>query len=128
MPGPEPRDRKGASPHRGPRRRRQGVEAEITQGVQIPIQTVANNTVTVTFRDAALTLVDAHGVEALSMRRLGAALGRDPMRLYRHASSKDDLLDGIVESWLGPIAMLSDQEIDDVISSQPLPGALVVMV
>jgi type IV pilus secretin PilQ/predicted competence protein len=33
------------------------VAAEITQGVQIPIQTVANNTVTVTFRDAALRLV-----------------------------------------------------------------------
>ena len=32
------------------------VEAEITQGIQIPIQTVANNTVTVSFRDAALTL------------------------------------------------------------------------
>ena len=32
------------------------VEAEITQGMQIPIQTVANNTVTVSFRDAALTL------------------------------------------------------------------------
>jgi type IV pilus assembly protein PilQ len=32
------------------------IEAEITQGIQIPIQTVANNTVTVTFRDAALTL------------------------------------------------------------------------
>jgi type IV pilus assembly protein PilQ len=32
------------------------IEAEITQGVQIPIQTVANNTVTVTFQDAALTL------------------------------------------------------------------------
>jgi type IV pilus assembly protein PilQ len=32
------------------------VEAEITQGIQIPIQTVANNTVTVTFKDAALTL------------------------------------------------------------------------
>ena len=32
------------------------VEAEITQGVQIPIQTVANNTVTVSFQDAALTL------------------------------------------------------------------------
>jgi type IV pilus assembly protein PilQ len=31
-------------------------EAEITQGVQIPIQTVANNTVTVSFKDAALTL------------------------------------------------------------------------
>ncbi|HVZ19631.1 MAG TPA: type IV pilus secretin PilQ [Vicinamibacterales bacterium] len=32
------------------------VEAEITQGTQIPIQTVANNTVTVQFKDAALTL------------------------------------------------------------------------
>ena len=29
------------------------VPAEITQGVQVPIQTVANNTVTVSFRDAA---------------------------------------------------------------------------
>jgi type IV pilus assembly protein PilQ len=32
------------------------VPAEITQGVQVPIQTVANNTVTVSFRDAALKL------------------------------------------------------------------------
>jgi type IV pilus assembly protein PilQ len=31
-------------------------EAEIKQGVQIPIQTVANNTVTVQFKDAVLTL------------------------------------------------------------------------
>ena len=30
--------------------------AEIKQGVQIPIQTVANNTVTVIFKDAVLTL------------------------------------------------------------------------
>src|SRR5206468_6610089 len=32
------------------------IPAEMTQGVQIPIQTVSNNTVTVSFRDAALTL------------------------------------------------------------------------
>ncbi len=32
------------------------VEAEVTQGIQIPVQTVANNTVTVTFKDAALTM------------------------------------------------------------------------
>jgi type IV pilus assembly protein PilQ len=32
------------------------VEAEISQGTQIPVQTVANNTVTVTFKDATLTL------------------------------------------------------------------------
>ena len=32
------------------------VEAEVTQGIQIPLQTISNNTVTVTFKDAALTL------------------------------------------------------------------------
>jgi type IV pilus assembly protein PilQ len=32
------------------------VEAEVAQGVQVPIQTVSNNTVTVTFKDAVLTL------------------------------------------------------------------------
>src|SRR5207244_11537688 len=32
------------------------IAAEMTQGVQIPIQTVSNNTVTVSFKDAALTL------------------------------------------------------------------------
>ncbi len=32
------------------------VEAEMTQGVQIPIQTMSNNTTTVTFKDAALSL------------------------------------------------------------------------
>jgi type IV pilus assembly protein PilQ len=32
------------------------VEAEVMQGTQIPIQTIANNTVTVQFKDAALTL------------------------------------------------------------------------
>jgi AcrR family transcriptional regulator len=46
---------------------------------------------------AALALIDAEGVEALSMRRLGKALDRDPMRLYRYAASKDALLDGVVE-------------------------------
>jgi AcrR family transcriptional regulator len=51
----------------------------------------------------ALRLIDADGVEALSMRRMGKALGRDPMRLYRFAASKDELLDGIVELVLGEL-------------------------
>jgi len=33
------------------------IEAEITQGTQIPIQVVANNTITVQFKDAALKLL-----------------------------------------------------------------------
>ncbi|HEY0815278.1 MAG TPA: TetR/AcrR family transcriptional regulator C-terminal domain-containing protein [Pseudonocardia sp.] len=45
----------------------------------------------------ALGIIDDEGVDALSMRRLGRVLGRDPMRLYRFAESKDDLLDGVVE-------------------------------
>ncbi|GAA5117695.1 TetR/AcrR family transcriptional regulator C-terminal domain-containing protein [Pseudonocardia adelaidensis] len=45
----------------------------------------------------ALRLIDADGVEALSMRRIGKALDRDPMRLYRFASGKEELLDGVVE-------------------------------
>jgi AcrR family transcriptional regulator len=60
--------------------------------------------------NAALALVDADGVEALSMRRLGSALGRDPMRLYRHASSKDDLLDGVVEFALSELPVLAVPE------------------
>lgn len=46
---------------------------------------------------AAIELVDARGLEALSMRKLGHALGVEAMSLYNHVSSKDDLLDGIVD-------------------------------
>ena len=55
----------------------------------------------------ALRLIDADGVDALSMRRLGRALDRDPMRLYRFAASKDELLDGIVELVLGELEVPS---------------------
>jgi hypothetical protein len=34
---------------------------------------------------AALELIDRDGADGLSVRRLGRALGRDPMILYRHA-------------------------------------------
>jgi AcrR family transcriptional regulator len=56
----------------------------------------------------ALRLIDDDGVDALSMRRLGAALDRDPMRLYRFAASKDELLDGVVE------LVLADLEVPTV--------------
>jgi AcrR family transcriptional regulator len=57
---------------------------------------------------AALELIDADGVEALSMRRLGKALDRDPMRLYRHAASKNALLDGVVEVVLSELDVPTD--------------------
>jgi len=46
---------------------------------------------------AAVAIIDAEGVEALTMRRLGQALDRDPMAIYRHTPDKDALLDGVVE-------------------------------
>lgn len=42
--------------------------------------------------EAAIELADAEGIGAVSMARLGKALGVTPMALYRHVSSKDELL------------------------------------
>src|ERR1039458_8139941 len=47
---------------------------------------------------AALEIIDRDGADALSMRRLAAALGRDPMILYRYAPNKAALLDGVAET------------------------------
>ena len=44
---------------------------------------------------AADTLADAHGIESLTMRRLGEALSVEAMSLYKHVASKSDLLDGM---------------------------------
>lgn len=45
--------------------------------------------------ETALTFVDTHGVEALSMRKLAAELGVNPMSLYHHVENKAAVLDGI---------------------------------
>ena len=51
----------------------------------------------------ALEIIDRDGAEGLSMRRLAAALNRDPMILYRHAPNKAALLDGVVEMVLAQL-------------------------
>ncbi len=45
----------------------------------------------------AVQLVDEHGLDALSMRKLGAALGVEAMSLYNHVENKDDVLDGMLD-------------------------------
>ena len=47
--------------------------------------------------DAAVAVADQGGIEALSMRKLGQALGVEAMSLYNHVASKSDLLDGMVD-------------------------------
>lgn len=46
---------------------------------------------------AAVALADDHGIGAISMRKLGRALGVEAMSLYNHVADKDDLLDGMAD-------------------------------
>jgi len=54
---------------------------------------------------AALELVDDEGLDALTMRRLGQVLERDPMSLYRYAENRAALLDGVSEMVLNELAI-----------------------
>lgn len=47
--------------------------------------------------DSALALLDDGGLDAFSMRALGARLGVDPMAVYHYFPSRTALLDGVVE-------------------------------
>jgi AcrR family transcriptional regulator len=46
---------------------------------------------------AALRLADDEGIDAVSMRRLGQAMGVEAMSLYKHVAGKEDILDGIAD-------------------------------
>jgi len=45
--------------------------------------------------DAALVIMDAEGLEAITMRRVARDVGVEAMSLYNHVADKEDLLDGI---------------------------------
>jgi AcrR family transcriptional regulator len=49
----------------------------------------------------ALSLIDAYGADAISMRGLADAVGVTPMSLYNHFSNKRDLLSAIAENVVG---------------------------
>jgi AcrR family transcriptional regulator len=54
---------------------------------------------------AAVTLADEGGIGALSMRKLGQALGVEAMSLYNHVTDKGDLLDGMIDVVFGEIGL-----------------------
>ena len=60
--------------------------------------------------ERALAIVDAEGLDALSMRRLAADAGVEAASLYHHLPNKDALLDGVL------VRMRSEMRIPD-----PLP-------
>jgi AcrR family transcriptional regulator len=46
---------------------------------------------------AGVALADQSGLESLTMRKLGEAVGVEAMSLYNHVAHKDDLLDGMID-------------------------------
>jgi len=45
--------------------------------------------------EAGIRLADEGGIESVTMRKLGQALGVEAMSLYNHVAGKDEILDGL---------------------------------
>jgi AcrR family transcriptional regulator len=53
----------------------------------------------------ALALLDAEGLDGLTMRNLADRLGVVPNALYRHIKDKDDLLDGVMDAAVASVPL-----------------------
>jgi AcrR family transcriptional regulator len=62
---------------------------------------------------AALALIDRDGISGLSMRRLGAELGVDPMAVYYYLPNKAALYDAVVE------AVYAELDLDSIPVTEP---------
>lgn len=68
-------------------------------------------------RVAALALIDREGLDGLSMRKLGAALGCEGMALYYYYASKDELLDAVVDELMSRVVLREDVSWVDALRS-----------
>ncbi|WP_018680671.1 TetR/AcrR family transcriptional regulator [Actinokineospora enzanensis] len=59
---------------------------------------------------AAVALADTGGLPAVSMRKLGEALGVEAMSLYHHVRNKSDLLDGMTDLVFAEIDFPTDAD------------------
>ena len=62
--------------------------------------------------EAALRVMDADGLEAVTMRRLGRELGVEAMSLYNHVEDKDALLRGALARVLSEFELPQDPDLD----------------
>jgi AcrR family transcriptional regulator len=53
--------------------------------------------------DVAVAFADRSGIDSLSMRKLGEAVGVEAMSLYNHVANKSDLLDGMIDVVFGEV-------------------------
>jgi AcrR family transcriptional regulator len=58
----------------------------------------------------AVALADEQGLEWLSMRKLGQALGVEAMSLYHHVANKEDLVDGMIDLVFAEIELPSPED------------------
>lgn len=64
--------------------------------------------------DAARALIAETGLGVLSMRRLGAALGVDPMAVYHHVANKRELLSLVTGQVVGAMVLPAEDDSWDV--------------
>jgi len=62
--------------------------------------------------DAAIRVIDADGLDALTMRRLGREMGVDPTAMYRHFRNKDELQLAICDRLLGEMLASLEPQAD----------------
>lgn len=53
----------------------------------------------------ALRVADRDGIDSVSMRKLGQALGVEAMSLYKHVADKEDVLDGLADLVIGEVEL-----------------------
>lgn len=88
---PEPPQRPGGPRPRAARARRLSVQAIV---------------------DTAIRVVDAEGLDALTMRRVGEELGTGSASLYAHVSNKEQLLDLVMDRVIGEMEVPSPPDPD----------------
>lgn len=59
--------------------------------------------------EGAVALADEIGIEAFTIRKLASALGTKPMTIYYYVSSKEEIVDGMVELVFSQIARPSTE-------------------
>ena len=64
--------------------------------------------------EKAIVLADSDGIEALSMRRLGQALGVEAMSLYNHVANKGELVAAMVDHVVEQFELPDDERRWDV--------------
>jgi AcrR family transcriptional regulator len=53
----------------------------------------------------AVAIADEYGIDSLTMRKLGDAVGVEAMSLYNHVANKSDLLDGMIDAVFSEIEL-----------------------